>query len=149
MILTRHIDLFFLYLYFIMSRALRYKFKNNSSKWLLMAILLLSFFTFSGIVLKPQARLYVQQTTLVANPQTRFVRSISYKRAALGIYNGCSTRPFFAKSTFNISRMHSHQIRTCINSLEMSYRCRPKTAFFFPTKTFLQDASDYPIISLG
>lgn len=125
------------------------KLKNNRSKWLFIVILLVSFFTFSGIVLKPQVAFNVQRTTLIANPQKGFVKSISYKRAALGVYNCCSTRPFFTKSTFDISRMHNRQVCTCINRLEISYKCRPQTALFFPAKIFPQNVGDYPSTSLG
>jgi hypothetical protein len=132
-----------------MSNILTDKFKNNSSKWLFAAILLVSFFTFSGIVLKPQATLNVQRTTLVVNPQTSQPKIISYKRALLQAYSDFSALSIFTISTFDISRIHSSQVCTCINSLLMSYKCRPKTAFFFPVKIFPQNAGDYPVIHLG
>ena len=119
-------------------------FKNKRSKWLFVVILLLSFFTFSGSVLKPPARLDVQRITIVANPQTGFVRSISYKRALRQVYNDNSTRFFFATSTFDINRLHCHQVRTRINCLLTSYRCRAKITFYPPLKTFPPNKSDYP-----
>jgi hypothetical protein len=122
---------------------------DKRSKWLLAAILVLSFFTFSGIVLKPQAAGYVQRTTLHAYPRAVLVRSISYRRAQCQFYKNHSTRSFFTISTFDLSRIYSRQISNRINSLSMSYKSRPKTDFFFPVKTFPQNAGDHPALHLG
>ena len=132
-----------------MSTILSSDFKNKSPKWLFAAVLLLSFFTFSGIALKLQAEQYAQRTTLVANPQTGLVRSISYTGALRRVYNNDSTRLFFAISTFNISRAYSCEVCTCINHLAVAYKYRPKTAFFLLVKNFTQNAGDYPVIHLG
>jgi len=132
----------------IMSTILSSDFKNKSSKWLFAVVLLLSFFCFSGIVLKPQAGPNVQRTTLVAN-QIGLSKVISYKRALRQVYNSYSTRSIFTISTFDISRIHSSQLCTCINSLSISYKCRSKIAFFFLVKNFTRNAGDYPVIHLG
>ena len=133
----------------VMNTILASDFKSKNSKWLYVVVLLLSFFTISGVVLKPQARLYVHRTTLVANPPTGFVRSINYKRALLEVYNNCSAHLIFTISTFAISRIYSRQICTCINYLAMAYDCRPKTTFFLRAKTFPQNSDDYSAIPLG
>jgi len=124
-------------------------FKDNRSKWLFMAILLLSFFTYSGIVIKSRAKPYTQQSTLVANKQTSLSKVISYKRSLLQVYNSYSTLSIFTISTFDISRMYSRQVCTCINELSASYKSRPQTVFFYPVKTCPKNLVDYPATALG
>jgi len=132
-----------------MSSILTSDFKNKCSKWLFAAILSVSFFTFSGIALKPQAGLNVHRTTLVANQQINLSKVISYKRALRQVYNSYSTLSIFTISTFDISRIHSRKVCTRINSVSMSYKSRTKTAFFFQIKAFPLNKGDYPSILLG
>ena len=132
-----------------MGSILKSDLKKKCSKWPFAVILLLSFFSFSGIIIQPRPGPYSQQTTLVTNPQISFVKSISYKRALRLTYSCYSASSFFTISTFDISRLHSRQIRTSIYNLSMSYKCRPRIVFFLPVKMLPQNAGDYPASLLG
>jgi hypothetical protein len=132
-----------------MSNILRFDFKKECSKWLFAVIIFLSFFTFPGIVIQSYREPYAQQTTLVANRQTRFIKSISYKQALRQTYRSYPANAFFTNATFDISRLHTRQIQTRVDSLSLSYKCRPRTVFALLLKRIPQNAGDYPAIFLG
>jgi|GEM_PF-1021509 len=132
-----------------MGSILKSDLKKKCFKWPFAVILLLSFFSFSGIVIQPRPGPNSQQITLVTNPQISFLKSINYKRALRQTRRHYSASSFFTISTFHISRLHSRQIRTSIYNLSVSYKCRPGIAFFLPLKTVPQNACDYPASLLG
>ena len=121
-----------------------HKYQNLFSKWLLAAVLLLSFFNFSGFVVQTQQKPNAQQTTLVQNPQNRVVKSIAYKRALIHAKNKLNAHSFFIISSINLSEIHNRQVKTQLNY----YRCLNipylQTCFFYQHKTIPQNASNDP-----
>ncbi len=86
--------------------------QNLFSKWLLIAALFLSFFTFGlpagQSSIKPQAR---QTTLLVCNP-TRFIKSITFNKALRHLNNKHAVNSFLAAFSVNLIILHSRLVNT-------------------------------------
>jgi len=116
--------------------------KNAISRWLLATILLLSVFSFSGVATQPQSDQFTLKTTLVVSPNNECGRSINFKRAS--ILPLSITTP-----AFNISRLHSLQIKTRLEQLSVCFANQPKVVRFYHVKTIPQNPGEVPVISLG
>jgi hypothetical protein len=125
-----------------------YNYQNLLSKWLLAAVLLLSFFSVSGFVIQTQQKPCAPQTTWVQTRQNRLAKSITYKRALSHTHNRLNSPSFFILSSINLSAMHSRQLK-----VQMTDRCNPdipglSTLLFYQHKTIPQNTSDDPAIAL-
>jgi hypothetical protein len=132
-----------------MNNTRTYNYQNPFSKWLLAAVLLLSFFTFSGLVVQTQAKPNALQTTLVQINQNRVVKSITYKRALGHTQNRLNTFSFFVTSAIDLSELHSRQVKTQISDHRGLNIPSLQTCFFYQHKTIPQSTSDNPAIALA
>ena len=125
-------------------------YQNAFTKCLLAAVLLLSFFVFSGSSAQSQTKQNVQQTTLLINRSNRLVKTTCFNGALRHIYCNHHARSVFVISAFNLANLHSLQIKTSIIR-----HCSPgmfiskKAGFFYRTKTIPQNTGDEPAIALG
>ena len=120
--------------------------QNLFSKWLFAAVLLLSFFNFSGFVVQTQQKPNAPQTTWVQSNQNQVVKSIAYKRALIHTQNRPNS--FFVVSSINLSEAYSRQVKAqLINYCDSNIPC-PQTRFFYQHKTIPQNTSDDPAIAL-
>jgi hypothetical protein len=127
-----------------MNNTLCHNLKNTFSKWLLAAVLLLSFFTFSGVVVQTQIKLDKPQTTLVVNANTRVIKSVNYNRL---LVPARFERPLIS-AFIRISRFHSQLVK--IQTTKLSEVCIPKqTALFYQPKITSKNADDHAAILLG
>ncbi|WP_299590495.1 hypothetical protein [Mucilaginibacter sp.] len=131
-----------------MNNTRTYIYQNPFSKWLLAVVLLLSFFTFSGLVVQTQQKPNALQTTLVQINQNRVVKSITYKRALRHTQNGVNTFSFFVTSVIDLSELHSRQVKIQIASRCISNIRNLQTCFFYQHKTIPQNTSDDPAFTL-
>lgn len=131
-----------------MKNTRTYNYQTLLSKWLLAAVLLLSFFSFSGFVIQTQQKPGAPQTTWVQSSQNRVAKSITYKRALSQTHYRLNTFSFFVLSSINLSEMHSKQVK-----VQMIGRCNPdipglSTLLFYQRKTSPKNTSDDPAIAL-
>jgi hypothetical protein len=131
-----------------MNNTRTYNYQNPFSKWLLAAVLLLSFFTFSGLVVQTRAKPNTLQTTLVQINQNRVVKSIAYQRALIHTQNRLNTLPFFVMSSINLSEVHSRQVKAQISDYRSLNIPSLQTCFFYQHKTIPQNTSDDPAFAL-
>jgi hypothetical protein len=125
-----------------------HNYQNLFSKWLLAAVLLLSFFNFSGFVIQTQQKPNAPQTTLVQSNQNRVVKTIAYQRALIHTQNRLNPLSFFFISSINLSEVHSRQVKAQITNYCNLNIPHLQTRFFYQHKTIPQNTSDDPAISL-
>jgi hypothetical protein len=125
-----------------------HNYQNLFSKWLFAAVLLLSFFNFSGFVIQTQQKPIAPQTTLVQNSQNRVIKSIAYKRALIHTQNKLNPLSFFTISSINLSELHSRQVKAQIIDYRGLNIPTLQTRFFYQHKTIPQNTSDDPAIAL-
>ena len=119
-------------------------YKNSLSKCLLAAILILSFFTFSGFIAKTQTNPTKPQTTLVDNASFQVVKSISYKRALVPI------QPKYLSLFSFVSANHSYAQLVIVRITELRTTVLPRqTALFYIVKTIPQNTGDEPASLIG
>ncbi|WPV02396.1 hypothetical protein SNE26_11475 [Mucilaginibacter sp. cycad4] len=114
--------------------------KSVLSKWLLTAIVILGFFTFSGIIIQTTNKVVPPDTTLVAGFANRASKSLSYK-AALGTANRSNL------STL-ISRVISLPALSFLHSLEADISIKQTSKLFIPggpIKRFLFNKNFNPV----
>lgn len=127
-----------------MNNIICYNLKNAFSKWLFAAVLLLSFFTFSGVVVQTQIKFDKPQTTLVVNANTRVIKSINYSRLLVPVHFECHV----VAAYIDISRFHSQLVKADI--IKLSAICIPKqTGLFYQPKITSKNAEDDAAILLG
>jgi hypothetical protein len=100
--------------------------KSVLSKWLLTAILILGFFTFSGLTIQIASQVNKPGSTLVAGTVKKTSRSISYK-AALKAVNKCVVSDL-------ISRYSSIQILSFLHNQEADIEIKQASKLFVPKK---------------
>jgi hypothetical protein len=132
-----------------MSNALKNKYQNTFSKWLLAAVLLLSFFTFSGLAVQRQAKQDAQQTTLIVSKSTRIVKSISFNGAFRHCYAQYKTTTWLVAPFLNLVNQHNRQISIKIKNHSGSNSPVIQTCFFYRVKAVSQNTGDAPILPLG
>ncbi|HTD98139.1 MAG TPA: hypothetical protein VK668_02590 [Mucilaginibacter sp.] len=121
--------------------------KGKLSKWLFAATLLLSLFTFPGLPYQSQTKYEAPKTTLVVNTKTSFAKSISYSRASA--QNKLFSFAFKSLPRFEISRMHTRQVKTRITLFSRQSIVIKRSTFFYRAKAISRSAGDDPVISLG
>jgi len=126
----------------------KHNYQNLFSKWLLAAVLLLSFFNFSGLVIQTQQKPGAPQTTWVQNTRGHIVKSISYQRALIHTQNRLNPISLFVLSSVNLSEIHSRQIKSQITDCSSLNMLCAQACFFYQHKTIPQNTSDDPAIAL-
>ncbi|SHL88549.1 hypothetical protein [Mucilaginibacter sp. OK098] len=125
-----------------------HNYQNLFSKWLFAAVLLLSFFTFSGLVVQTQVKPNATQTTLLQSAPGRAVKSIAYKRALVHTKNKLNTLSFFSISSINLSEIHNGKANVQLTYYRALNILSLQTFFFYQHKTIPQNTSDDPAIAL-
>jgi len=120
------------------------RFKNVFLNCFFAAILLLSFFAFSGIVTQTKTTLNRPQTTLVVNSKSELFKSIHYKRALITPH----TKAIVVSTLTDVSRLYSQQVKIQITELTNSY-IPPQTSLFYKPNTASQNADDDSTLILG
>lgn len=100
--------------------------KSVLSKWLLTAILILGFFTFSGLTIQIANRFNKPDTTLVAGAVKKTSRSISYKVALKP-----ANQYVFPDL---ISGYHSMQILSFLHNQKTDIEIKQASSLFVPNK---------------
>jgi len=125
--------------------------RNNQtlfSKWLLAVILLLSFFSFSGIaaqsLVKPNAS-FTEASYVI---QKQAIKSIAYQRALKQVRSGSNTCSFFVESTISLAYFNSLQVKTLGQSYSSRNIDKLQNTSFYQHKTIPQNKGDEPAIAL-
>lgn len=126
-----------------------YRIKNVSTKWLYLAIVLLTLLSISGLAIPGQAKLFAQQTTRVAGKPKAVKKSITYQRAL------CHVEPetksgfglFLLLFDIDLSKLHSERSKvksTCCACLSPA-----QSKIFYHSKTIPQASADAPALPLA
>jgi hypothetical protein len=119
-------------------------YKNLVAKWLFAALLILSFFTFSGLISPTQTNPDQLQTTLVVNSGSRNIKSINYKRALIP-----EQRKYLSFLSFvNADHLYVQQVKVRIKELGAIVLV-PQIALFYRVKTIPQSIGDEPNNLIG
>jgi len=122
--------------------------KNKLSKWLFAIAFLLSFFTFSGLPSQSLVKYEVPKTTLLVSIHNEGPgKSITYNRILAK--NKQLTHPLQTISSFEISRLHTWQVRTRISMLSSKGILLKQFGFFYQPKTISSNTDSEPAILLG
>ncbi|WP_121810348.1 hypothetical protein [Mucilaginibacter kameinonensis] len=115
--------------------------KSFLSKWLLTAILILGFFTFSGLNIQIANRFNKADTTLVAVSRNQSSRSISYK-AALKVARRDSQLHSQFSNLQSLSLLHSREIDIDIKQLFILFMSNKPVKTLFFIRTYHSSADD-------
>jgi hypothetical protein len=132
-----------------MSNTSQHNYKNIISKWLLAALLLLSFFTFGASSLQSSIKHDGKQTTLLVSSSKRFVKSISFDRALQRLYCKHPAISFLVAPALNLINLHSRQINMSLKKHTGPNLTRTQKGFFYQIKTTSPNAGDDPVLCLG
>lgn len=113
------------------------------SKWLLAAVLVLSFFTFSGPGVRPQPKFAVQKTELVKPNESHAVKTISFSRALKQIQGSHNPLAVFSVQVISLAQIHSMWVHTQL--VNCQHRNALPAAFFYQHKTIPNNNGDEPI----
>ncbi len=113
------------------------------SKWLLAAVLILSFFTFSGPGVRSQPKFAAQKTEFVKANESRSVKTISFSRALKQIPGSLPQLPAFFVRVISLAQIHGLLAKT------QFINCQDRNAlppvFFYQHKTIPNNNGDEPI----
>jgi hypothetical protein len=124
--------------------------KSALSKWLLTAIVLLGFFTFSGLTAQIPNRFDKPHTTLVAGYANSVFKSISYTVALNGINrNAHSDLIPGACSLLTLSFLHSRQAQTMVKQTAKLLIPNKQIKYLSLIRTFSSDPADGSYLSVG
>ena len=121
----------------------RNNYQNLFSKWLLAAVLILSFFTFSGLVVKQQPKFAAQKTELVKANESRAAKSITFNRALRQIPGNFNTQGTFFAQIISLARVHSGQVKMQFINCRL-HKALP-AGFFYRYKTIPNSNDAEPI----
>lgn len=123
--------------------------QNLFSKWLLIAALVLSFFTFGVPARQSSIKPEAQHTTLLVGNPKCFVKSILFNNTLQHIYNKCVTSSFLVASSVNSIVLRSRQINTRLKNHSGPKFTGIQKGFFYRAKTISPNTGDDPFSSLG
>jgi hypothetical protein len=115
------------------------------SKWLFAAVLILSFFTFSGLVVKQQPKFAAQKTELVKANESRAAKSITFNRASKQIPGIFNTQGTFSVQIISLARVHSGQVKMQFINCRL-HKALP-AGFFYRYKTIPGTNDAEPVAS--
>jgi len=113
------------------------------SKWLLAAVLLLSFFTFSGPTVRLQPNFAAQKTELIKANESHAVKTISFSRALKQIQGSHNPLAVFSVQVISLAQIHSMWVHTQL--VNCQHRNALPAAFFYQHKTIPNNNGDEPI----
>jgi hypothetical protein len=122
-----------------MNRDCKRSYKNLIPKWLLAVILVLSFFSYSGITFADQYKPQTYQTNLQKDPEARLTKCIAYNRAlARKVSKYCPSAPSFKTASILLGR------KLAIRLINHSTPCLPvyRTGMSYRAKIITPNSSD-------
>jgi hypothetical protein len=124
--------------------------KSVLSKWLLTAIVLLGFFTFSGLTIQTPYRFSKPHTTLVASYPNRTSKSISYNTTLKGVNrNTLSTLISGACNLQALSFLHSLEVKTMAKQTARLFIPSKQIKYLFFIRAFGTDSTGDSSLSVG
>ena len=124
-----------------------YNFKNICSKGLLAAILLLGFFTFSGLPVSSQTRQAATQTTWIIRANTHLINGFRYQAQARKIHKG-HANAFLLFNTIYLSWFHSKQTTISLKCCSATILHKPIVSIC-QFKTIPQSGKNNPSLISG
>ncbi|MFI5140043.1 MAG: hypothetical protein ACHQIM_19645 [Sphingobacteriales bacterium] len=119
------------------------------AKWLLAAVLILSFFAVSGSRNFSTANLFTRQTTLLAGKSGHLVKSITYCRAVRQVYGRQAANCFLVLPALYLIKLHSRQTGILLRNNSGPNLPLQQKAFFYRSKTIPSNNAGEPIAFLG
>ena len=126
----------------------KYQVHNASSKWLYIAVLLLTLLCISGLAIPGQAQLFAQQTTKAVSKPKAIKKSISYKRAVSQVEIRKVSDWLLLLFDIDLSALHTQQCKTK-NCCAYVPANGLRSIFFYQSKNVPRSNSDEPAIRLG
>ncbi len=123
--------------------------QNLFSKWLLIAVLFLSFFTPGVPTGKSSIKPGAQHTTLLADNPIRFAKSITFNSALRRIYTRGSASSFLVAPPVNLILLHTRQIHTRLEIRSCARLTGTINGFFYRAKAISPNSGDDPFPALG
>jgi hypothetical protein len=123
--------------------------QNLFSKWLLIAVLFLSFFTFGVPTGQSSIKPEAQQTTLLVGNPARFARSTSFNSTLPRICNKGVANSFLVATALNLINLHSRQINTRLKNHSRFKSTGIQNGFFYCTKAISPNTGDDLLPLLG
>lgn len=118
--------------------------ETHAPKWLFAALLILSFFTFSGFTSPAQINSNKPKTTLITTSNLQLEKSISYKRAL----KPAQPKYLSFSSLINANRLYTQQVKVQITELNVTDLLL-QTGLFYKPKTIPQNADEDSALILG
>lgn len=122
--------------------------KDLFLKWLLAVVLLLSFFTFSGVIVLSLAKPNPSQTETAFIAKKQATKSILWQRVLNQINSLQNTLPVFATSTIDLAYFDNLRAKTLSISSSNINIGKRQNSFTYQHKTILHSKSDDPYIAL-
>jgi hypothetical protein len=126
-----------------------HKYKETLSKWLLAAVLILSFFAVPGPGTNSPANHFTLQTNMLAGKSGHPIKSITYYRAVRHVYGQQVANCFLVLPAVYLIKLHSRQIAICLKNNSGPNLPMQQKAFFYRSKTIPSNNADEPAPSLG
>ncbi|WCT13543.1 hypothetical protein [Mucilaginibacter jinjuensis] len=131
-----------------MNRVRKNSTQKASSKWLYLAVLLLTLLSVSGLAIPGQAQLFAQQTTKAASKPKAIKKCITYKRAVAQVEVRKVSDWLLLLFDIDLSALHTQQCKAK-NCCAFTPASGWHFNFFYQAKTIPQSNSDEPAIRLG
>jgi hypothetical protein len=131
-----------------MNRTRKNHTRKPSSKWLYMAVLLLTLWCVSGIAIPGQAQLFAQQTTKSVSKPKAANKCLSYKRAITQVKTRPVSEWLLLLFDIDLNALHTQQckVKNCCAYVPANGL---QSIFFYQTKTIPRSNGDEPGILLG
>ena len=132
-----------------MNNARHHNNQNLFSKWLLIAALVLGFFTFGLPTGQSSIKPGAQQTTLLFSNSKCFVKSTPFNKTLQHLNNKHAANSFLVASALNLILLHSRQTNTCLKNHSGPNLTWIQSGFVYQVKTNTANTGDNPVPSLG
>jgi hypothetical protein len=121
--------------------------KNLLSKCLVVAVLVLSFFTFSGIVVQNQVKLGLSHTEAAYNSEKPAVRIIAWQRALKQMQSLQRRLSVFASSTIDLAYFDNLRVKILYINTTAKVTGKLQNSTFHQRKTIPAHKNDEPSIA--
>jgi len=119
-----------------------------SSKWLYIAVLLLTLLSISGLAIPGQAQLFAQQTTRALSKPKPANKCLSYKRAITQVKTRPLSEWLLLLFDIDLNALHTQQCKVK-NCCVYTPAAGCSLGFFYQSKIIPRNNSDDPAINLG
>ena len=125
-----------------------HKLKKACSNGLFAVVLLLSFFTFSGLVISAQTRQVKAETTCVVKADEGVVKCFQYRAQAARVWKRHSGQ-LLLFTTLNLSRIHTAEAAVSFKSHSQTILPSVFISTFYQAKTIPQNGESDSSLLLG